>query len=67
MPSSKNGRANDWPGGRKVDCQMTADKILEKALIGKNIFPPSVLDSRYGEHARMAKEQVIEKIVESLR
>lgn len=40
---------------------MTADKILEKALIGKNIFPPSVLDSRYGEHAQMAKERVIEK------
>jgi hypothetical protein len=47
--------------GRRVDCQVTADAIFEKALVAKNIFPPSVLDSQYGERAEMTKEQVIEK------
>jgi len=37
------------------------DKLVEKFLIGKNIFPPSVLDSRYGEGAELTKMQVIEK------
>jgi hypothetical protein len=40
---------------------VVTDKLIEEFLIGKNIFPPSVLDSRYGDNAELTKRQVIEK------
>jgi hypothetical protein len=46
---------------------MTTDQIIEKALREEGIFPPSVLDSRYGEHAEMTKVQLIEKTLSDMR
>jgi len=40
---------------------VTTDKLFEKVLIGKNIFPSSVLDARYGHNAELTKMQVIGK------
>jgi hypothetical protein len=45
---------------------MTTDQIIEKALREEGIFPPSVQDSHYGEHAEMTKVQVIEKTLSDM-
>ena len=42
---------------------MITDKLFERLLINHNIFPPSVLDTQYGENAELTKIQVIEKTV----
>lgn len=40
---------------------MATDKLIEEFLIGKNIFVPSVLDTKYGDTTELTKRQVIEK------
>jgi hypothetical protein len=40
---------------------VTTDRLFEKVLIGKNIFPPSVLDTQYCDNAELTKRQVIGK------
>ena len=42
---------------------MITDKLFERILIGHGIFPPSVMDPRYGDNAEMTKDQLIEKTV----
>jgi hypothetical protein len=41
--------------------RVITDRLFERILIDHNIFPLSVLDSRYGDNAAMTKRQVIEK------
>lgn len=45
---------------------MTTDEMLEKVLIEKNIFPPSVQDSQYSINAEMTKDEVIEKTLREM-
>ena len=40
---------------------MITEKLIEEFLIGKNIFVPSVLDTKYGDTTELTKRQVIEK------
>ena len=42
---------------------MATDMPFEKLLIGHGIFPPSVMDARYGDNAEMTKDQLIEKTI----
>jgi hypothetical protein len=40
---------------------MTMDEIIERALRQAGIFPPSVLDSHYGDKTEMSRAEIIVK------
>ena len=46
---------------------MTMDEIIERALRQAGIFPPSVLDSHYGDRTELTKAEIILKSLEEMR
>jgi len=46
---------------------MTMDEIIERALRQAGIFPPSVLDSHYGDKTEMSRAEIIVKSLEEMR
>jgi hypothetical protein len=45
---------------------MTMDEIIERALKKAGIFPPSVLDSNYGDKTEMSRAEIIVKSLEQM-
>lgn len=45
---------------------MTMDEIMERALRKAGIFPPSMLDSHYGDRTEMTKAEIILKSLEEM-
>lgn len=45
---------------------MTMDEIIERALRQAGIFPPSVLDSHYGEKTEMSRAEIIVRSLEEM-
>jgi len=45
---------------------MTTDEFLKKVLREKNIYPPSVQDSRYGDQAILTRGEIIEKTLKEM-
>ena len=45
---------------------MTTDEVLKKLLREKNIYPPSVQDSHYGDNAEMTRGGIIEKTLKEM-
>ena len=45
---------------------MTLDEIIERALRKAGIFPPSVLDSHYGDKAEMSRAEIIVRSLDEM-
>ena len=45
---------------------MSRDEFLQKALRERNIYPPSVQDSHYGDQAILTRGEVIEKTLKEM-
>jgi len=45
---------------------MTVDEIIERALRKAGIFPPSVLDSHYGDKTEMTRAEIIVRSLEEM-
>ena len=42
------------------------EEMVKQALKDEGIFPPSVLDSHYGDNAEMTKGEIIEKTLREM-
>jgi hypothetical protein len=45
---------------------MTDDELMEKTLREEGVFPPSVMDSHYGDRAEMTKVELIVRSLEEM-